>query len=233
MFLKNISKKRGNIFLAILIFNLVASSVLFVNPVQTQAYTIEDALAAYEAYQNIISGQGGSSETDLLNVILSFFDPSTDQTQASGILSTAVDAYCATLGLPPGICSALLDTILNSGGAGASTQTQEFKAPKLDQYKWEVGIPGFVAKGGVVPLEEEGVSGLIKAIIAWAFKLAGVLAFAMIVYAGFQYLTSGGNTAQQKDAQERIVSAIIGIILLFAFYIILYTINPDILRTSL
>ncbi|MCK4805721.1 MAG: hypothetical protein KAS91_00855 [Candidatus Pacebacteria bacterium] len=73
---------------------------------------------------------------------------------------------------------------------------------------------------------------LIGILIWWAFRLAGILAFAMIVFAGFQYLTSGGNTAQQKDAQERIVSAIIGLILLFAFYIILYTINPDILKVS-
>lgn len=77
---------------------------------------------------------------------------------------------------------------------------------------------------------QEGINSLVKYIIKWAFRLAGVFAFMMIVYAGFQYLTSGGNTAQQKDAQERIVSAIIGIILLFAFYIILYTINPDILK---
>ncbi len=77
---------------------------------------------------------------------------------------------------------------------------------------------------------QEGINSLVKYIIKWAFRLAGVFAFIMIVYAGFQYLVSGGNTAQQKDAQERIVSAIIGIVLLFAFYIILYTINPDILR---
>ena len=75
--------------------------------------------------------------------------------------------------------------------------------------------------------------GLISVLIWWAFRLAGILAFAMIVFAGFQYLTSGGNTAQQKDAQERIMNAIIGLVLLFAFYIILYTINPNILNTSL
>jgi len=74
---------------------------------------------------------------------------------------------------------------------------------------------------------------LISVLIWWAFRLAGILAFIMIVFAGFQYLTSGGNTAQQKDAQERIMNAIIGLILLFAFYIILYTINPNILSTSL
>lgn len=77
-----------------------------------------------------------------------------------------------------------------------------------------------------------GISSLIKIIIWWAFRLAGVLAFAMIVYAGFQYIVSGGNTAQQKDAQERIMNAIIGLVLLFAFYIILYTINPDILKSA-
>jgi len=77
---------------------------------------------------------------------------------------------------------------------------------------------------------DEGIPSLIKIIIGWAFKLAGVFAFAMIIFAGFQFLTSGGNTAQQKDAQDKITGAIIGLILLFAFYIILYTINPDILR---
>ena len=74
--------------------------------------------------------------------------------------------------------------------------------------------------------------GLISVLIWWAFRLAGILAFVMIVYAGFQYLVSGGNTAQQKDAQERIMNAIIGLVLLFAFYIILHTINPDILKGS-
>jgi len=73
---------------------------------------------------------------------------------------------------------------------------------------------------------------LISVLIWWAFRLAGILAFIMIVFAGFQYLTSGGNTAQQKDAQERIMNAIVGLVLLFAFYIILYTINPDILSGS-
>lgn len=87
--------------------------------------------------------------------------------------------------------------------------------------------PGGISGSAKTPLD------LISVLIWWAFRIAGILAFAMIIYAGFQYLTSGGNTAQQKEAQDRIVNAIIGLILLFAFYIILYTINPDILSTSL
>lgn len=83
----------------------------------------------------------------------------------------------------------------------------------------------------VIKLEtKHSIEAFVVYIIQWAFRLAGILAFAMIVYAGFQYLTAGGNTAQQKEAKERIVSAIIGIVLLFAFYIILNTINPDILN---
>lgn len=78
-----------------------------------------------------------------------------------------------------------------------------------------------------------GPSSLIKIIIEWAFKIAGILAFAMIVFAGFEYTTSGGNTSKQKDAQEKIIGTIIGIILLFSFYIILNTINPDILKSPI
>ncbi len=74
-----------------------------------------------------------------------------------------------------------------------------------------------------------GISELVKYLISWAFRLAGLLAFIMIIYAGFLYLTAGGNTEQQKQAQERIIDAIIGIVLLFSFWLILYTINPDIL----
>ena len=76
---------------------------------------------------------------------------------------------------------------------------------------------------------QKGIGEFVKYIIIWAFRLAGIFAFIMISFAGFQYLTAGGNTNQQKEAQERIFNAIIGIILLFSFWLILNTINPDIL----
>jgi len=82
----------------------------------------------------------------------------------------------------------------------------------------------------VIEIEtKDSISALVKYLIQWAFRLAGLLAFIMIIYAGFQYLTAGGNVEQQKEAQERIFNAIIGIILLFSFWLILNTINPDIL----
>lgn len=77
---------------------------------------------------------------------------------------------------------------------------------------------------------EQSLEEFIQYLVIWAFRLAGVLAFFMIVYAGFLYLTAGGNVQQQGESRERIFNAIIGLILLFSFWIILNTINPDILK---
>ena len=95
------------------------------------------------------------------------------------------------------------------------------------QYHWEVGIPGFhpTSTGG-------GFTGFAKILIKWAFRLAGVLAFAMIIFAGFEYTIFSGEAGKQKDALNRIINAIVGLILLFSSWLILNTINPDILKTK-
>ena len=95
-------------------------------------------------------------------------------------------------------------------------------------YTFETGIP-FIAKKGECKAPS-GLTNMIVSLIPILFRIAGVLAFVMIVYAGFQYATSGGDTSKQKDAQDRIINAIIGLVLLFVFYLIIYTINPDILN---
>ena len=107
-----------------------------------------------------------------------------------------------------------------------------FSFPVLgDDYKFETGIPGIVGPGQ--SLQALSLNDFIVKLIKILFPLAGILAFAMIVFAGFKYATSGGNTNQQKDAQDRITNALIGLVLLFAFWIIIYTINPDILKTKI
>ena len=95
-------------------------------------------------------------------------------------------------------------------------------------YTFETGVPFIAGKGECKA--PSGLANMIVSLIPILFRIAGVLAFVMIVYAGFQYATSGGDTSKQKDAQDRIINAIIGLVLLFAFYLIIYTINPDILN---
>lgn len=95
-------------------------------------------------------------------------------------------------------------------------------------YTWEVGIPGFHPTS----TKEGSFTGFAKILIQWGFRLAGILAFAMIIFAGFEYAVFSGAAEKQKDAQNRIINAIVGLILLFSFWLILNIINPDILKTK-
>lgn len=59
---------------------------------------------------------------------------------------------------------------------------------------------------------------------------AGVLlAIILIIVSGFQWMLSG-VAGQVKDARERMIKAALGLLLLFGAHLILYTINPQLLK---
>jgi len=58
----------------------------------------------------------------------------------------------------------------------------------------------------------------IDSIVSFAIGLIGVIIFIYIIYGGFLYLTSQGNADQTKKAQQIIVFAIIGAIILSLAY---------------
>jgi len=89
----------------------------------------------------------------------------------------------------------------------------------------EVPIPGLPE---VVTSPAEYISKLYIA----AAMIAGILAVGMIVYAGFLWMTSPA-IGKIEEAKNRIWSAIIGVILLLASYLILNTINPDLVNLKL
>lgn len=64
--------------------------------------------------------------------------------------------------------------------------------------------------------------GLFKLIIA----LSAILAVVMITYGGLEYIMSASFGAKQ-DGKERITNAVVGLLLALASYLILYTINPN------
>ncbi|HPC30889.1 MAG TPA: pilin [Candidatus Paceibacterota bacterium] len=109
----------------------------------------------------------------------------------------------------------------------AKSEDIKFQMRKIP-YIFETGIPLIAKKGE--QLEAMSLSDLVARIIQAAFSISGILAFVMIIVGGIQYMISGGDTKKQKSAQETITNAVIGLILLFGFWLILYTINPDILR---
>ena len=73
-------------------------------------------------------------------------------------------------------------------------------------------------------------SGQFAQFITWLFPAllvtCAILAVFMIALAGFQWVTAYGNPSKIEDARDRIYMAILGLILAFAAWLILNTINP-------
>ncbi len=60
--------------------------------------------------------------------------------------------------------------------------------------------------------------GILSQVLAYAFPLAGLILFVMLVWGGFEIL-SGATTKKSLDSgKQRITSAIVGFLLLFSSY---------------
>ncbi|MFA5926701.1 MAG: hypothetical protein WCT32_05670 [Patescibacteria group bacterium] len=66
---------------------------------------------------------------------------------------------------------------------------------------------------------------LVVQIAGWIGVIAGVLAFFYLVYSGILYLTAGGNAEQTKKAQQGIINAVIGIIIIILAYTIVSAVS--------
>jgi hypothetical protein len=67
----------------------------------------------------------------------------------------------------------------------------------------------------------------------FALMIGGVLAFGAIVYGGVLYAASVGNPSKQSEGREWNKSALLGLLLLAGAYLILNTINPNLVNLSL
>ena len=72
----------------------------------------------------------------------------------------------------------------------------------------------------------------LEGMFTFAIGVSAVLAFIMLSFAGFQYVTTDG-IGEKSNARERINNAVYGLLLVIGAYAILYTINPDILNFNL
>ena len=85
----------------------------------------------------------------------------------------------------------------------------------------EVPIPGLTST--CLP----ALPDYIVAIYNFALMIIGIICFGALLYGGFRYLISAGNPTVMADARDQIFSAILGLIILFSSYLILTTINPE------
>ncbi len=76
------------------------------------------------------------------------------------------------------------------------------------------------------------VADYIDTIYQFLVGIAGVTATVMIMLGGWQWIFAGGNESAITSAKERITSAIIGLVLALASYLILFTINPALVELT-
>lgn len=75
----------------------------------------------------------------------------------------------------------------------------------------------------------------IRYIFQFSLFLGAIIAFSSFIYGGVRYLTSAGSPSAQKDAKSQISAGVLGLIILVSAYLILNTINPQLvaLKVSL
>ncbi|MEM2145200.1 MAG: pilin, partial [Candidatus Jordarchaeaceae archaeon] len=73
----------------------------------------------------------------------------------------------------------------------------------------------------------------MKFLIDFIMAVVGILAMFMIVLGGYQYMASSGNAEAAANAKDRITSALTGLVLVLLSFLIIQTINPQLLRFDL
>ena len=79
---------------------------------------------------------------------------------------------------------------------------------------------GSGANGPYAAATETSVSTIIGTVISAALSLLGVIFIILIVLAGYQWMTAGGNEDKVSKATDRIKTAIIGLVVTLSAYLI-------------
>ena len=94
-----------------------------------------------------------------------------------------------------------------------------------------LAFPAFAADVSTCAIGE-GFSGLcnlsfsnvVPALITTIFIIAIIVALFYLIWGGFKWLTSGGDKAAVQAAREHIIAAVVGLIIMFSVYVILFLI---------
>ncbi|MBX4205204.1 MAG: hypothetical protein KW788_03420 [Candidatus Doudnabacteria bacterium] len=78
----------------------------------------------------------------------------------------------------------------------------------------------------------DSVTRCVNQIYIWSMAAAALLALLMIVVGGYITLTAAGNAERASRGKSYITSSLTGLALLFGAYLLLRTINPDLVDFS-
>lgn len=111
-------------------------------------------------------------------------------------------------------------------GGSAVSESPPQTTVKSNEYKLLQPLPGLSQKGGVT------LSNYLSWLFPFALTVAAFLAVMMIVIGGVVYM-SGGSEGAKTKGREMINQAILGLLLAISSYLILYTLNPDLVNMEL
>ncbi len=124
-----------------------------------------------------------------------------------------------------------IDSTKNTYNAGSSVNELQQMAGKPTN---KIQIPGLnysdieqVDEAGDTYLYIPFLGEYLSAIYRYLVVFAGLLAVIIIIISGIQWSASGGNSGTIESAKNRIIGALTGLGLAVGSYIILYTINPE------
>lgn len=99
----------------------------------------------------------------------------------------------------------------------------------LDKASTTVGT--YNSKTGV--MSSDLLARYIQAIYSYGLTIATILAVIVLMGAGLLWLTSAGNDARITQAKEMISGSVVGLLILFGSWMLLNTINPNLLKLQI
>ena len=81
------------------------------------------------------------------------------------------------------------------------------------------------ATGNFVNLGNLTMPQVVSALIRFSVVIAAIVFFFILVVGGIQWIASGGDKAQTEAARNRITSALVGLVIVFAAWAIVALIN--------
>lgn len=130
--------------------------------------------------------------------------------------------------LPSKVAAQSINPLESYGSTQEQLREQLNRKPLL-----QIRIPGLTFKNIATSSDENGVffyiswiPELIAAIYKFSIAIVSIIAVVMIIFQGVLIITSGGNGEQQSGAYKKITHAVVGLLIAWGSFLILYTVNP-------
>jgi hypothetical protein len=117
-------------------------------------------------------------------------------------------------------------------GTGVCLSREEESSTNVSTPTTPVGGYGLGTAAGIAGLRGLDIPTLIGKIIQIVLSFVGVIFFILIIYAGFLWMTAGGNEEQVTKAKKLITSAAVGLIIVISAYAITYFILSQLLPVT-